>query len=568
MAISNRLALARRTTLMTCLCTALAAGAGARHADASPIPHTIPVTNCLDDGSDGSLRKAIEGAGDGDTIDMSGLACSLITLQSGELQSSVASLTLRGPGIDALTIDGNNGARVLEGTYLDVSDLTIAHGVDLNGSGGCISTMANLSLSHVRVTACLAAAQTTGAAGGAIFAGKDLTMHDSIISASRASGNPAGGGGVIVGGAAHLYDSVIAGNRAEADQAPAYGGGIFALGLLTLDRSQIDGNTAQSTSDQVYGGGIHSSGADVLISASTISNNTAHSNAATGYGGGVNSGTYSVATYGNVVIDRSTVSGNTVDSECNLCLVSGGGVQAGNGVSATYSTVVANHALCDIQTSSCQADGGGLAARGSQSQNVITLKNSTVSTNAAIGGTQAPGFGIGGGLFLWTAKTFSAHNSTIAFNHASDSAGGVFVNAMANAQSEMISTIVSNNDSASGTDDITAGLFGAVITGANDLVVQASALVQLPSGTIPSDPGLLPLTQSDGGTTATHPLPSGSAAIDNGANPDALGCDQRGFPYRRVSGASADIGAYEYQGEPHIFADGFDGPNVACPSAP
>ena len=78
---------------------------------------------------------------------------------------------------------------------------------------------------------------------------------------------------------------------------------------------------------------------------------------------------------------------------------------------------------------------------------------------------------------------------------------------------------------------------------------------------------LQPLTTDDGGTRAVHPLGAGSAAIDAGANPDSLGCDQRGYPYRRVYGSSADIGAYEFQGEKHLFADNFDG-SPACPPAP
>ena len=127
MAITQtRLAAAKRATLTLSLAAALAAlGAGkadavssAPHpnahartaADAAPAlfdafaglratapPHktssnVITVTSCADDGSDGTLRKAIEGASDGDTIDMSGLNCSLITLQSGALISARSEL--------------------------------------------------------------------------------------------------------------------------------------------------------------------------------------------------------------------------------------------------------------------------------------------------------------------------------------------------------------------------------------------------------------------------------------------------------------------------------------------
>ena len=70
---------------------------------------------------------------------------------------------------------------------------------------------------------------------------------------------------------------------------------------------------------------------------------------------------------------------------------------------------------------------------------------------------------------------------------------------------------------------------------------------------------LLPLA-ANGGPTLTQALAGGSAAIDAGSNPLSLANDQRGDGYARVSGAAADIGAYEVQ---QAFADrisrgGFD----------
>jgi hypothetical protein len=136
--------------------------------------------------------------------------------------------------------------------------------------------------------------------------------------------------------------------------------------------------------------------------------------------------------------------------------------------------------------------------------------------------------------------------------------------------SELISTIVANNDTDTGPSDVGLGPFANSLTidGSSNLVVAADANVMLPNDTKNADPHLQPLTTNDGGTTAIHPLASDSVAIDAGANPDSLGCDQRGVPYHRVHGASADIGAYEYQGEPHLFSDGFDGMNPPCPFAP
>jgi hypothetical protein len=83
-------------------------------------------------------------------------------------------------------------------------------------------------------------------------------------------------------------------------------------------------------------------------------------------------------------------------------------------------------------------------------------------------------------------------------------------------------------------------------------------MVTLPADTLHDDPLLLPLADN-GGPTWTMALAVGSPAIDTGANPLDLVTDQRGDGYVRVSGAAADIGAYEMQlVADAIFANGFD----------
>lgn len=99
--------------------------------------------------------------------------------------------------------------------------------------------------------------------------------------------------------------------------------------------------------------------------------------------------------------------------------------------------------------------------------------------------------------------------------------------------------------------------------------------------TLPSGQGnltgvcpLLGPIRDNGGSTYTHALLSGSPAIDAGnntANDPHTGVpalyDQRGQEpsvpplYERVSGISADIGAYEVQKDDIVFDAGFDG----CP---
>ena len=63
----------------------------------------------------------------------------------------------------------------------------------------------------------------------------------------------------------------------------------------------------------------------------------------------------------------------------------------------------------------------------------------------------------------------------------------------------------------------------------------------------------------------TDALLGGSPAIDHGNNTVPYAADQRGSPFQRVSGAAADIGAYEVQQEDIVFIEGFDGPPT-CPS--
>src|SRR5512142_1775216 len=107
------LASARRTLLAAGVCAAMS-GVTAASGTYAASGHRMAVSSCADDGSPGTLRAALEGASDGDTIDLTSLGCSLITLQNGPLVSAVQTLTILGPGRDALAIDGNDSVRVLQ----------------------------------------------------------------------------------------------------------------------------------------------------------------------------------------------------------------------------------------------------------------------------------------------------------------------------------------------------------------------------------------------------------------------------------------------------------------------
>src|SRR5438045_3993557 len=87
----------------------------------------ITVTNTNDSGS-GSLREALAVANDGDTINFA--VTGTITLTSGELLVN-HSITISGPGVDNLAVDGNAADRVLHvasGATVIISELTITNG--------------------------------------------------------------------------------------------------------------------------------------------------------------------------------------------------------------------------------------------------------------------------------------------------------------------------------------------------------------------------------------------------------------------------------------------------------
>src|SRR5262249_23684146 len=84
---------------------------------------TWTVTNCSQATNDSSnstanhkgvLRFVVAHAADGDTIDLSQLACSTITLVDGELTIPVAHLTIQGPTPDRVTLSGSDNSRVID----------------------------------------------------------------------------------------------------------------------------------------------------------------------------------------------------------------------------------------------------------------------------------------------------------------------------------------------------------------------------------------------------------------------------------------------------------------------
>jgi hypothetical protein len=275
--------------------TPLRVALGEWHADAlkSAVPPAAtttirPVTNCNDDGP-GSLRAVLAATASGDTIDLSGLACSRISLETGALAAHVDTVTIEGPA-RRLTIDGNDRDRVMlhygAGT-MTLRNLVITHGsvvadgTDL-GIAGCIASAGYLTLDHSKVTDCFASGE--GGYGGAIYA-YSLILFDSTLSDSVAYGTHPTNGTAAFGGGAFVYQidlvgSTVTGNSASHRSNPPrtsydIGGGISTVrGGLVVD-STIDSNYATTV-----GGGL-ATFTDILVRNSTISGNVART-----FGGG------------------------------------------------------------------------------------------------------------------------------------------------------------------------------------------------------------------------------------------------------------------------------------------
>jgi Right handed beta helix region len=300
---------------------------------------TLPVTSCADDGTPGTLRSVVSGAGDGDVVDLSGLACGPITLTGGVIPIYADTLSIQGRSALDTIISGNVTDRVFLDygyTSLTLRDLTVRDGFNQVpgykiAAGACIASNAAVTLDHATVTNCKAIGE--GAYGGGILS-PGLYMYTSTLSDNTAQGSllttltaSYGGGAFAYRGSAAVYDSTISGNRAVGDPAGMFGtydtgAGLFVDNGGLASRSTISNNYTDGT-----GGGIATHD-DFLVSDSTISGNTAKKKG----GGGI-----FARVFRDLTISSSTIVNNTA--------AKGGGVylagHAGGGV--MQSTIVANN---------------------------------------------------------------------------------------------------------------------------------------------------------------------------------------------------------------------------------
>jgi len=236
-----------------------------------------------------SLRDAVAYAnahGNTTILFQSGLGGSIILGSTLDLN---ASMTISGPGANALAVDGNNATTVFvinnngaSGVTVNISGLTIQHGnAGAQGAGGGIAVfIANLNLADSAVVG-----NTSGSGSGGI----DITAfsgHDSVVTITRStiSGNTSGA--IFNEGSLTVTNSTISGNTVAGG---GFGGGIRAIGDTTILNSTISNNVAISGAQVAIQGGVSAAGGNVSLQNTIVAGNTRSDGAAADVTGAVTS---------------------------------------------------------------------------------------------------------------------------------------------------------------------------------------------------------------------------------------------------------------------------------------
>lgn len=330
-------------------------------------PQAIVVQNCNDSGA-GSLRDAVNNATDGDTIDLTQLQCSTISLSTGAILVGVADLKLQGPGGHQLTLAGfdDYGSSLIYdlggGTLaIDGLDLTLGskYRSDNTAHGGCVYTNGNLKLNASRVSLCGVHANTYTASGGALYAYGYMTITNSeIYLAGLTTQGDARGGCIFAHGSVTLAYSSVSQCR-NATPSRGFGGGIYAGGNLLVKYSSIADNENDDAESGIGGGAYVRGGATVLWS--TISGNSAT------VGGGIDLANDSSGHTASIA--ESTISGNVAHAA--------GGILAEIPLTLENSTVAFNVANVGNSIPLDYTFSGGLAVRASP----VTIQSSILANN-------------------------------------------------------------------------------------------------------------------------------------------------------------------------------------------
>lgn len=319
---------------------------------------TLTVTSTADSGI-GSLREALAGASDGDTIDATGVSGTIL-LTGGELLVT-NSVIILGPGPAKLAVDGNAASRVFHITpsnTVTIAGLTITNGeasesppLNILAGDGIYNGYATLTVSN-----CTVSGGSASYLGGIFNHGSGSGSASLTIINSTLSGNNGGG----------IYNA----------------GGYGGSATLRITNSTLAGNGTGS-----YGGGIVNDGQAGSANAVLVNCNV-RDNLADSYGGAIFNEAY--AGSATMLIINSTFSGNRGDT---------GGAIFNHGPFGNANLSIVNSTLSG---NSAYTQGGGIF----NNDGSLVLLNNTLNGNAAL---------LGGGIYNHDAfgSTYIQIGSTI-----------------------------------------------------------------------------------------------------------------------------------------------------------
>jgi len=241
------------------------------------------VTVCPSGCDSVTIQGAATAADPGDTIQV----LSLSPHTEGEIFLT-KDLTIDGFGVSTTVIQADATAGVAtvpvfvvtDGASVTMLDLTVRHGVGVDG-GGITILDGHVALEDVRVEDNVATYR-----GGGIFvaASGSLETIDTIIDDNSGSRF---GGGVYADGAVEMLHTDVTNNLVSNQYDDIGGGGIWSAHSLTLRSCRLLSNSLDGggTDRDGFGGGLYFQGPSLLIEDSSISNNS--SEADDSYGGGV-----------------------------------------------------------------------------------------------------------------------------------------------------------------------------------------------------------------------------------------------------------------------------------------
>ncbi len=333
-------------------------------------PATLHVISLLDDLSGGTLREAIIAANldpaTADTIVFDPGVTGSIDIDPAKNGIPIAGpLTIKGPGVDKLTVNGGNTTRAFfidDGDAGRLSPVSISNLGIIGGAGGtnggAIVCLEPLSLTNVGITG-----GQVNNAGGGLWVG---TAGKVSLSGCRIFGNSADyGGGVFITADAGIAitKTIIAGNSAMNNDG---GGALLSssgpTGFISVTSSQVMNNMAK-----LQGGGLHLTVDATRLATVTkcvIAGNSSQE------GGGA------YALNGRANVSGSTFTGNSAES--------GGGIYVGAAVTdiALTKLVFAGNAATDAASGSGGAIFAATTVKISGSQ---FLHNTSALNGGALG---------------------------------------------------------------------------------------------------------------------------------------------------------------------------------------